>query len=309
MYFDSHTHLNDDKLYPQRKTHLQNFFDAWGASLINVGVNDEWNQKAINMAIQWNTHHHHKNHIFASIWIHPTETVFGDIKSSHDIKNAIQQLETQYNKNPEYIVAIGECGNDAHHGDYTQVKDLQKELLYAQCILARKLDLPLIIHSRDNFEDAFAVLQDFTDLKIYFHCRWYGPNEITQCAKTFPQLRIGFCGNITYPNAHPLRESFQKLLEIQEKKCNQTKKNTTTVRVPPLFEERGLGDKLTSPYVFIETDAPYLSPQTKRGTVNTPLNVIDIYHYISKTFSIPLDTLQRQVQASFQVLIKYSKLY
>ena len=80
-------------------------------------------------------------------------------------------LEQLYHDYAPSIVAIGECGNDAHHGDYTQVKDLQQKLFHAQCLLARRLNVPIMIHSRDNFEDAFEVLQDFTDLKIYYHCR------------------------------------------------------------------------------------------------------------------------------------------
>lgn len=301
MYFDAHTHLNDEKLYPQWKNHLQHFFDAWGESLINVGVNDSWNQRAIDMAIQWNTNHPQGKHIFASIWIHPTETIFGNIQSSLDIKRAIAQLETQYTKNPEYIVAIGECGNDAHHGDYRQVREIQKELFYAQCLLARKLNLPLIIHSRDNFEDAFEILQNFTDLKIYFHCRGYGPNEVAQCTKTFSKLWIGFCGNITYPKAHLLRESFQKILDIRSSLQIQNGSNKP-------WQTHASQENLTSKWQWshflIETDAPYLAPQTKRGTINAPINIVDTYQYISETFAAPLDMLQTYIQKSFQVLIK-----
>ncbi len=52
MYTDAHTHLNADQLFPQRDTHLQNFIDLGGHALINIGVNDERNQRAIQIAQQ-----------------------------------------------------------------------------------------------------------------------------------------------------------------------------------------------------------------------------------------------------------------
>lgn len=277
MYYDAHTHLNDDKLYPQREKHLQDFFDHWWARIVNIGVNHDRNKKAIHISKQAQKHWH--NHVLATIGVHPTETVFGDINHIDDIAPLIHQLEQVYHKNKKYIVAIGECGNDAHHGDYKKTKELQKELFFQQGLLARKHKLPLVIHSRDNFDDAFEILKAFVDLKIYFHCRGYGPDEIKKLHHTFPHLRIGFCGNISYPKAQLLRDSFEQIKILQ--------KNTSSIH------------KI---HFLLETDAPYLTPQTKRGTINVPANIKDIYQYISDTFNIASSLLQEKIKHAFEWL-------
>jgi TatD DNase family protein len=81
------------------------------------------------------------------------------------------------------------------------------------------------------------VLKDFTDLKVYMHCRGYGPDEVLECVKTFPQLRIGYTGVVTYPKAQSIRESLM---------------------ITP------------SESILTETDAPYLAPQPVRSKTNEP---------------------------------------
>lgn len=103
---------------------------------------------------------------------------------------------------------------DAHYPDYEKVKKLQQELFNAQCELARELALPVVIHSRDQFDDTLEIIKNYTDLKVYFHCRGYGPQELEVLHNLLPQLRVGFCGNITYPAAVQLRSSLKKGIEL-----------------------------------------------------------------------------------------------
>lgn len=100
-----------------------------------------------------------------------------------------------------------------------------------QCELAKELQLPIVIHSRDDFESTFDVIKDFKGEKIYFHCFGYGAEEVKKLQEYFPCIRFGFCGNITYPKAQPLRDAF-----VACKRNN----------------------------IVLETDAPWLSPQPVR---------------------------------------------
>ncbi|USN56077.1 MAG: TatD family hydrolase [Candidatus Peribacteria bacterium] len=84
---------------------------------------------------------------------------------------AMAQLEQLYEAHKSHIVAIGECGLDAHYPGYQDNKDLQLLLFDLQCALARKLQLPIVIHSREQFSDTLQILKEYTDLKIYMHCR------------------------------------------------------------------------------------------------------------------------------------------
>lgn len=264
MYYDAHTHLNDDKLYPDWQQHIQTFFDQGGKWLVNVWVDHEWNQRAIDIAIQaksiftqWR--------VKATIGYHPSEVCFDKIKNTQDIQQALQSLRNLYGKNKEHIVAIGECGIDAHYDTDPHI-DIQKELFAQQCDLAQEVNLPIVIHSRDDFASTRDVIKNYKNQKIYFHCRWYGPQELQQLQEYFSQFRVWFCGNITYPKAQKLRDSF------------------------------AVGRKES---VVLETDAPYLAPQKMRGKTNHPVYVQHIYEYVLALF--PYITPE-QIEKNFQDL-------
>jgi TatD DNase family protein len=80
----------------------------------------------------------------------------------------LEKLENLYGENKNHIVAIGECGIDLHFPENPTV-EVQQNALKLQANLARKLNLPLMIHSRDGFHETMDVIKDFSDLKIYFH--------------------------------------------------------------------------------------------------------------------------------------------
>lgn len=260
MYYDSHTHLNDDKLYPQRQTYLQHFVDGWWVWLVNIWVDEQRSQKAIDIAVQ-------SQKLFPDIYVkaaighHPSEVCFGKIQNEQDIQSTIQKLQNLYEQYSDHIVAIGECGIDTHYEGDPHL-DLQKELFRQQCELAKSLNLPIVIHSRDDFAATFDVVKNYADQKIYFHCRGYGPDEIKILQDTFAQLRIGYCGNISYPKAQTLRDS--------------------------LYATRPES-------IVLETDAPYLAPQQLRWQINEPANVVHIYEYVASILDISLQNLQQAV--------------
>lgn len=248
--YDFHTHLNSDQLYPDREAHLQQFVDDWGVWLVNIWVGHERNIKALEIA---------KNHktwckVLATIWIHPWEIWYNHtIGSSKQIDIEIKKIEELYHTNKDHIVAIWEIGIDAHRDRNEKIQKLQIELFEKQCLLASTLQLPVVIHSRDNFDLTLQVLKNHSDLKIYLHCRWYAPENIQQAHDTLPDLWIGFCGNLTYPKAELLRNSFQKCLDLWIK-------------------------------TVLETDAPYLAPQVMRWQQNTPASITHLYDRVSEKY-------------------------
>jgi len=250
--YDSHTHLNSDQLYPDREQHLADFVDIWGQWLVNIWVNNEWNLRALLIS---------KNNItdcfvWVALWLHPGEISFSHtIKNSQNIQDQIIQLRTliQKHKDSKHIVAIWECGIDAHYDRDDDIQALQIELFQEQCELARELRLPIVIHSRDDFALTLDVLQKYIDLKIYFHCRWYTPEDVMLAVQTLPHLWIWFCGNTTYPKATPLRESFAKAIQLWVN-------------------------------ILLETDAPYLSPQAVRWQSNTPSYIHFLYDWAIETY-------------------------
>lgn len=133
--------------------------------------------------------------------------------------------------------------------------------------------MPLVVHSRDDFVGTYELMCETPDLKRYLHCRSYTPHELTQLAAHFPHLRVGRCCNMTYPKAQVLRES---LIACQ----------TTNIQW------------------LLETDAPYLSPQGKRGEINTSANISTLYFAVSELLDLPLIEVQKTVAKNFMELYK-----
>lgn len=242
--FDSHTHLNSDKLYPTRKQHSYDFIDAGGTHLVTVWIDSVHNSRNIEICTQWlQDPRASECTIKSSIGIHPCSVGSVQHTSQDQIDSQLVIVQSLIKENAHHVVAVWECGIDAHRWDYTAIKSLQWYTLEQQCKMAQQLNLPIIIHTRSERPDTLAILKQFKDLKIYLHCRGYTSVEIQEAANALPHLRIGFCGNTTYSKAESLRNSLQTARSLQDEWwC----------------------------HVVIETDAPYLAPQAHRWKMNTP---------------------------------------
>lgn len=154
-YVDVHAHYDDEKYDQDIESVLKEVKDTGIEYIINAGSGYEESNKALEIA---------KKHedIYCTIGIHPYYT---------DQIEKVDELEKLYIKYKKLgkIVAIGETGLDYH--ERNDNKQEQKELFKKQIRLAKKIDLPLQIHSRDAALDTIQVLRE-EDLpkKIMFHC-------------------------------------------------------------------------------------------------------------------------------------------
>jgi len=137
----------------------------------------------------------------------------------------------------EQVRAIGETGLD-YYRDYAP-RDDQLRAFEAHVDLARRLDLPLVIHTRAAEEDTFAVLRDQADgVTVIMHC-FSAPGRLDECVER--GWLCSFAGNVTYPKATDLQAA-----------------------------ARDVPEEL----LLVETDSPYLAPQPVRGKPNEPANVV-----------------------------------
>jgi len=263
MLYDSHTHLNSDNLFPQRQTYVDLFMQAGGKGLINSGANESYNLRGIEIA---------KASSIAKCTLgqHPLECVENHI-FLEDYKQKMQELKQLYQANQEHVVAVGETGIDVHFPNGPETLKLQKELFALHCDRAQEIGLPLVVHSRDDFQTSFDILKNYKNQTIHFHCRSYDTAEYRQLVDYFPNLLVGFCGNVTYKKAQNLRD---------------------TLAIADL--ER----------ILIETDAPWLSPQVVRGETNHPANIKYIYEFIAQEKNIPLQALETQSEKNFKKVYK-----
>ena len=263
MIIDAHTHLNTNQLFWDYKKYLENFAKIWWKILVNAWANNDYNQKWIQMAKESITSFSNLT-IKTAIWRHPCDIPHNE----PDFLPLLNELEKLYEKNKEHIVAIWECGIDLHFQENPTIK-AQQNALKLQAELARKLDLPLMIHSRDWFLETMEVLKNFTDLKIYFHAWWYGPKELEECEKIFPNLRIGCTNVIEYPSAEKIRESIHLIKTAK---------------------------------LLTETDAPFLPPQTMRGQQNEPAYITYIYEKLCEILWLEQKELEIIIEKNTKLL-------
>lgn len=304
MYFDAHTHLNSEELYTDRKKHLHSFVKVWWVGLINIGMNQAFNTNAIQICkslydndtspIIGNTDKsgryaklsYDKNiiqktrnlstpQVYCTIGLHPYEVVTGDITDTN-MHFKIKEMCMLYAPYKEFIVGIGECGIDTNQPWSESTLSVQQDLFTQQCDLARQRGLPIVIHSRANRDATHHVLKNFTDLTIYFHCRSYTPAEIKVIKKTYPDFYIGFTWNITYPKAVDIRTSLRYLVHENE----SYPEHILSGKTKDIKPQNTIPKNITN--ILIETDAPYLPPQSQRWEQNQPAFIKETYDYISE---------------------------
>jgi TatD DNase family protein len=254
--FDAHTHLDNEILFPNWRKHLDCFIQSWWKWLVTVWTDAESIMR--NVTISRTVDDEDIPCLVKSTaWYHPS-VVINDIITDENLNDTLISLYESYSNHDMHIVAIGECWIDLHY-EWSRDSLLMQQKLFAwQCQLALQLGLPLVIHSRDAFEETMIVLRDFPDLVVYFHCRWYWKDELEQVLSSFSTAYIWFCWNVTYKNSAALRESLS-LVPVDS--------------------------------LLLETDAPYLTIQEKRGQFNAPDFIWHLYKYVAEYLSLDCDDL------------------
>ncbi len=253
MLIDTHAHLYWNSFKKDFDEVIQRSLDAGVITIINVGVDVELSQKALQLESD-------KIKFFSTIGIHPHE-------SANFTLSQIEELEEIYKSNPEKVVGVGECGLDYDGVENGEIKVLQKQLFQAQIDLAKKLVLPLVVHCRDdrskdpeNSEAWDEVLEMTGDHPTILHC-YSGLPHITNHILQTTNFIVSFAGTLTYPKNDYLREAC-KLLPLEK--------------------------------IVVETDCPFLPPQSKRGTRNEPANVLEVALLIAKIKGISFEEVANQ---------------
>jgi TatD DNase family protein len=184
----------------------------------------------------------HFPNCFATIGVHPNDATDN---WSPDIVEFEKLLKT---KEGLKIVGIGECGIDKHYPDFNL--KLQQDVFHAQIQLALKHNLALVIHSRDADQDTYEALKQYRGEKNFrgtIHC--FSSDEIYAQKYLDLGFVLGFGGTLTYPKNETLR---------------------TVAKMIPLEK------------IILETDAPFLPPQSLRGKKNAPANIKIIAEFLAE---------------------------
>lgn len=212
--FDTHSHYDDEKFNPDREELMKSLQSQGVSHIVTCGCDIETTQFNFDLAQQY-------DYVYFAAGFHPECLEGASQEDLEIIKNFAQNKK---------CVAIGEIGLDYHW--MSSPKEIQQDFFKAQIELAKKLDMPVIVHDREAHGDTLDILKA-TKPKGVVHC-FSGSKEM---AREIIKLGmyIGLNGVVTFNNA-------RKSLEV--------------VREIPI--ER----------LVLETDCPYLAPVPMRGKIN-----------------------------------------
>ena len=242
MLFDTHVHLNADQFIEDREETINRALEAGVTKMVVVGFDEETIRLAIEIAETY-------DFIYAAVGWHPVDAI--DYKESH-----LEWLEelTKHEK----VVALGEMGLD-YYWD-TSPKDIQADVFRKQIHLAKKVNMPIIIHNREATADIIKILQEENAAEVggIMHCYSATREELQACLEM--NFYISLAGAVTFKNAKEVKE---------------------VAKVVPL-------DRL-----LIETDAPYLAPHPYRGKRNEPAYVKLVAEEIARLREMSLEDVSR----------------
>lgn len=223
-YFDSHAHYYDARFDEECKEGVGNLLDALFASSVKAIVNVGTAPATCRLAIEQSRRY---PSMYTALGIHPTDGQYLKVSA----EEALSEIETMIAAKDSKCVAIGEIGLDYHYPD----TDREKQLLLfdRQMAMAKRLQMPVVIHDRDAHADVFEMICRYPEVRGILHS--YSGSPDMALALIRRGYYISFSGTLTFTSARRVAE------------C---------ARVLP--KDR----------VLIETDAPYLAPHPLRGSMN-----------------------------------------
>jgi TatD DNase family protein len=222
MIFDTHAHYDDEQFDIDREELLLSMRDNGIGNIVNVGANLEGSQRSLDLAQKY-------DFMYAAVGVHPSDCAELDEEGIEKIK-----AMSSFPK----CVAIGEIGLDYYWPEPDH--ELQKKWFIRQIALAREVELPIIVHSRDAAADTLEILKSEKggELGGVVHCFSYSKEIALECVQM--GFYIGVGGVLTFKNGRKMKEVVEEI---------------------PMDR------------IILETDSPYLSPEPNRGKRNSSLNL------------------------------------
>lgn len=258
MFIDSHCHIDGPEYDADRADVIARAREAGVTTMLTVGTGDPHSgaiKRAVDLAER-------QEGIYAAVGVHPHDAKLFDDAAEQHLLDLVRQSKR--------VIAWGEIGLDYHYDHSPQ--DVQREMFRRQLRIARELDLPVVIHSREADDDTTTILGE--ELSGYeragvMHCFGGSPAMARDAIEL--GFFISFAGNLTFKKADDLREVARQL---------------------PL-------DRL-----LIETDCPYLTPVPFRGKRNEPARLIETARCLAETHGKELEEIGRMTSENFMKLFR-----
>ena len=233
MMIDTHCHIYDSEMEDAEEIIKEAAKND--IHMILNGTDPQSNSEILELSVKYDNVHAALGYLYS----------FADEVTDDDISLLDSQLEN------DNVVAVGEIGLDYYHTKENM--ESQKELFEKMLDLAKKHNLPVIVHSRKSMQDTFDILKSH-DVTGSMHC-YQGSAEM---AREF--IKLGFYIGIAGPVTHTNNKKIKKMLKAID--VNR---------------------------MLVETDSPYLTPEEKRGEKNTSLNLKYIVRKVSEELGMSED--------------------
>lgn len=245
MIFETHAHYDDEKFDGDRVELLSHLLKENNiGNIVNVGASFRGCKDSLKLAESY-------DNVYAAIGIHPEEI--------DDASDEVLEWLRENASNPK-VVAIGEIGLDYYWVKDPEGRAKQRIWFDKQMDLAKEVNLPVVIHSREAAEDTFNTIKSYNtqDVKGIVHCYSYSKELALEYVKMGWYIGVG--GVVTFKNG-------KKLVE--------------TVEAIPLES------------IVLETDCPYMAPEPHRGSRNSSIYLKYVSEKIAQLKGVSVEEVER----------------
>ena len=244
-FIDTHTHLFASEFDNDIDIVIKNALDNGISKMLLPNIDSTTTTKMLQLCDR------HPNNCYPMIGLHPCS-----IKKDN-LEKEISHVEQMLSQNK--FIAVGEIGLDLYWDKSTL--DLQKIAFESQIEIAKKYQLPIVIHVRDSFDEAIEIVERLNDdnLSGVFHC-FTGNLEEAQRIINLNNFYLGIGGVVTFKNG-----GINKII-----------------------------NQVSLDRIILETDSPYLSPTPFRGKRNESKYLLNIAHKMAELYNIDIEDIAKK---------------
>ena len=237
---DTHTHLYSEAFEEDREVMMKRALDLGVKRFFIPAIDSTYTQSMLDLEANY------PENVFLMMGLHPTH-----VKENY--KEELAHVEEWITKRKFY--AVGEIGIDLYW-DKTYLKQQQEAFVY-QIRLAKKHKLPIVIHSRESFDEIFEILEQEKGDDLYgiFHC-FTGTREQAERALSY-NMKLGIGGVVTFKNGKI--DQFLGEIDLE--------------------------------HIVLETDAPYLAPVPYRGKRNESSYITNVLEKLTDLYQISAEEI------------------
>ena len=244
-FIDTHTHLFASEFDNDIDIVIKNALDNGISKMLLPNIDSTTTTKMLQLCDR------HPNNCYPMIGLHPCSV------KKDNLEKEISHVEQMLSQNK--FIAVGEIGLDLYWDKSTL--DLQKIAFESQIELAKKYQLPIVIHVRDSFDEAIEIVERLNDYNLsgVFHC-FTGNLEEAQRIINLNNFYLGIGGVVTFKNG-----GINKII-----------------------------NQVSLDRIILETDSPYLSPTPFRGTRNESKYLLNIAHKMAELYNIDIKDIAKK---------------